>query len=154
MDAVGLSDDIRQQADRLAAAGYLALAPDLFARGGRMRCVAAAVKAARTGVGPAYDDIDAAHRHLVGRDDCTGRIGIIGFCMGGGFAMMSALSGNFAASSVNYGFVPDDIDDRAADSCPVVGSFGERDWTLRGHPQRLERALTEAGVEHDVKEYA
>src|SRR5436305_15286372 len=52
MDAVGLSDDIRAQAERLVQAGYLALAPDLFARGGRMRCVSAAIRASRSGTVP------------------------------------------------------------------------------------------------------
>ena len=60
MDALGLSQDIRQQADRLAAAGYLALAPNLYARGGRLRCITATMRASRSGVGPAYDE--AAHR--------------------------------------------------------------------------------------------
>ena len=68
--------------------------------------------------------------------------------------MLSAPQLPFAASSVNYGFVPDDIDDRlAGGTCPVVGSYGVRDRLLRGHPQRLESALTRAGIPHDVKEY-
>jgi carboxymethylenebutenolidase len=51
--------------------------------------------------------------------------------------------------------VPDDIDDRvgSGDLCPVVGSYGKRDRILRGHPARLETALTKAGVVHDIKEY-
>jgi carboxymethylenebutenolidase len=155
MDALGLSDDIRAQAERLAQSGYLALAPDLFARGGRMRCVTATIRASRSGTGPAYADIEGARQFLADHNDCTGRIGIIGFCMGGGFALMTGLSGDYGASSVNYGFVPDDIDERlaAGDMCPVVGSFGKRDVILRGHAQRFDDALTRAGVEHDVKEY-
>lgn len=155
MDAVGLSADIRRQADKLADNGYLALAPDLYARGGRLRCITATMRASRSGSGAAYADIDATRRLLADRDDCTGRVGIIGFCMGGGFALMCGLSGDFGASSVNYGFVPDDIDERlsAGDMCPVVGSFGKRDPILRGHPARFEAALDRAGVPHDIKEY-
>jgi carboxymethylenebutenolidase len=154
MDAVGLSDDIRLQADRLAAAGYLALAPDLYGRGGMLKCVTATMRASRSGVGPAFDDIEAARQFLVRRDDCTGRVGIIGFCMGGGFALLSAPQLSFSAASVNYGFVPDDIDDRlAGGACPIVGSFGKRDRILRGHPQRLEAACARAGVTHDIVEY-
>jgi carboxymethylenebutenolidase len=154
MDAVGLSEDIRSQADRLASAGYLALAPDLYARG-RIRCIKATVQASRTGHGPAYNDIEGARRFLAERDDCSGRIGIIGFCMGGGFALMCAMTGEYSVSSVNYGFVPDDVDSRLADAdtCPIVGSFGVRDRMLRGHPQKLDAALTSAGVPHDIKEY-
>jgi carboxymethylenebutenolidase len=151
-DALGLSDDIREQADRLAAAGYLAFAPDLYSGRG-IRCVIATLQASRSGQGAAYEDIEAARRWLAERDDCTGRIGIIGFCMGGGFALLSAPRLEFAASAVNYGEVPQDAVDRLAGACPVVASYGRRDRTLRGRAQRLESALAELGVTHDVKEY-
>ena len=81
-DAMGLSDDIREQADRLAAAGYLALAPDLYSGRG-VRCVIATLQASRSGEGQAYAEIDAARGWLAAHEDCTGRMGIIGFCMGG-----------------------------------------------------------------------
>jgi carboxymethylenebutenolidase len=151
MDALGLSDDIRLQADRLAAAGYLAFAPDLYSGRG-IRCVVATLQASRSGRGEAYVDIEAARRWLAEREDCTGRIGVIGFCMGGGFAMLAAPRYDFAAASVNYGEVPKEVS-RLEGCCPVVASFGKRDPELRGRAQRLERALTELGVEHDVKEY-
>src|SRR6201999_3338324 len=80
MDALGLSDDIKLQADRLAAAGYLAFAPDLYSGRGP-KCVIATLQASRSGEGEAYENIEAGRRHLTQRDDCTGRIGIIGFCM-------------------------------------------------------------------------
>lgn len=151
-DALGLSDDIKAQADRLAANGYLAFAPDLYSGRG-LRCVLATLGASRSGKGPAYEDIEAARQWLTDRDDCTGRVGIIGFCMGGGFALLSAPQYDFAAASVNYGEVPKDPATRLAGTCPIVGSYGRRDLTLRGRAQRLENALTELGVAHDVKEY-
>jgi carboxymethylenebutenolidase len=151
-DALGLSDDIREQADRLAAAGYLAFAPDLYSGRG-LRCVVATISASRTGRGPAYGDIEAARKLLSEREDCTGKIGIIGFCMGGGFALMCAPQGGFAASAPNYGEVPADAAERLAGACPIVGSYGRRDLSLRGRADRLEQALTELGVPHDVKEY-
>ena len=150
-DALGLSDDIKEQADRLASAGYLAFAPDLFSGRG-IRCVVATLQASRTGKGQAYEEIAAARRFLAEQPECGGRIGIIGFCMGGSFAMLCAPRGEFDASSVNYGEVPKDVQ-RLAGACPVVGSFGGRDISLRGRAQRLERALGELGVAHDVKEY-
>jgi len=151
-DALGLSDDIRDQADRLAAAGYLAFAPDLYSGRG-IRCVLAALQASRSGKGQAYEEIEAARQWLAAREDCTGRTGIIGFCMGGGFALLCAPRYDFAASSVNYGEVPKDAVDRLRGACPIVGSYGARDRSLRGRAQRLERALTELNVPHDVKEY-
>ena len=151
-DALGLSDDIREQADRLAAAGYLAFAPSLYSGRG-IRCVVATMQASRSGSGPAYEDIEAARAFLAARDDCTGRIGIIGFCMGGGFALLCAPRGGFEAASVNYGEVPEDAAERLVGACPIVASYGARDRGLRGRAERLEQALDIAGVAHDVKEY-
>jgi carboxymethylenebutenolidase len=151
-DSLGLSDDIKEQADRLAAAGYLAFAPDLYSGRG-IGCVLATLKASRSGSGEAYENIEAARQWLAAREDCTGRVGIIGFCMGGGFALLSAPKYDFQASSVNYGEVPNNAAERLAGACPIVASYGKRDRTMKGRAQRLERALTELGVDHDIKEY-
>ena len=152
-ESFGLNDDIRQQADRLAAAGYLALAPDLFSAGGAWRCIRATFTALTRGHGKAFDDIEAARTWLAGREDCTGRIGVIGFCMGGGFALLTAARG-FDASAPNYAHLPKDLDDALRGACPVVASYGAKDKTLRGTAATLRGGLERAGVEHDVHEYA
>ena len=151
-EAFGLNDDIRQQADRLATAGYLALALDLYSAGGAWRCIQATFRALAAGHGKPFEDIDAARRWLEGHEDCTGRVGVIGFCMGGGFALAAAASG-FAASAPNYAHLPKDLDEVLRGACPVVASYGRRDKTLRGTAAQLEQALARAGVEHDVHEY-
>src|SRR3954451_21643952 len=89
MDALGLSDDIKAQADRLAAGGYLAFAPDLYSGRG-LCCVLGTLRASGSDQGPSYGDLKAAQDPLPAREDCTGRIGIIGFCMGAGFAVQAA----------------------------------------------------------------
>jgi carboxymethylenebutenolidase len=153
-EAFGLVDDVRRIADQLADRGYLALAPDLFAWGkSRFACVRAAFRELAAGSGRMFDDLEAARGWLAARDDCTGRVGVIGFCMGGGFALMAAPKYEFGAASVNYGRVPSDAERVLAGSCPMVASYGGRDRSLRGHPERLEAALTSLGVEHDVKVY-
>jgi len=152
MDALGMSDDIKGIADRFAANGYLAFAPNLYSGRG-IKCVVATLAASRSGKGEAYDHIEAARELLVARDDCTGKIGIIGFCMGGGFAVLSAPRFDFAAASVNYGEVPGDAVNKLVGACPIVASYGKRDKTLPRRAARLESALTTLGIDHDVKEY-
>lgn len=152
-DAIGMSDEFRLQADWLAAAGYIAVTPNLFTRGSRLRCVQAAIRQLRDGSGDVFEDVGRARGWLVERSDCTGVTGVIGFCMGGGFALLLAPRPGWSATSVNYGPLPDDLDDALAGACPIVASYGGADRSLRGAAQKLESALTAAGVPHDVKEY-
>jgi len=151
-EAFGLKDDIREQADRLAAAGYLALAPNLFTAGGAIRCLRSTFQSLFAQRGPVFGDIEASRAYLADHPDCTGRVGVIGFCMGGGFALLGATRG-FDVAAPNYGLVPDDADEVLRGACPVVASYGRRDRPFRGAAARLERALEESGVPNDVKEY-
>lgn len=151
-EAFGLTVDIKQQADRLAAAGYLALAPDLYTGGGAVRCLKGTFAALLRGQGKAFGDIEAARALLAGRADCTGKVGVIGFCMGGGFALLAASQG-FDAAAPNYGHLPENAVEALSGACPIVASYGRRDPSLRGAALELERVLTEVGVDHDVKEY-
>jgi carboxymethylenebutenolidase len=148
----GLTDDIRAQADRFAAQGYVALAPDLFAWASTPKCLLATLKAAAVGHGRALDDVDAARDYLGARDDCSGYVGVVGFCLGGGLAMLLAPNG-FSVASANYGHLPRRPATALAGACPIVASYGGRDLQLRGAAAKLERLLTDLDVEHDVKEY-
>lgn len=151
-EAFGLTDEMRTQVVRLASAGYVVLMPDLFTAGGARKCLVATFRALMSGSGRAFDDIESARRFVAGRADVTGGTGVIGFCMGGGFALMTASRG-FAASSVNYGQLPKELDAVLVDACPIVASFGGRDRSLKGAAARLEAGLERARVPHDVKEY-
>ncbi|MCZ2401974.1 dienelactone hydrolase family protein [Paenarthrobacter sp. Z7-10] len=151
-EAFAIDDVMLRQVQRMASAGYLVLMPDLFSAGGPRRCLMATFRTLRAGEGRAFADIEAARRTLLARGDCTGDVGVLGFCMGGGFALASAAKG-FGAASVNYGMIPKDVADVVEGACPVVGSYGAKDRLLARHVPRLEEALDARSVTHDVKVY-
>lgn len=153
-DALGMSDDLRHQADWLADEGFLAAAPDLYYWGGRAQCLFGTIRAAMSREGRVFDDLEATRTWLTSREDCTGRVGVVGFCMGGGLALLLAADGEYDAAGVNYGSVPRDATELLEDSCPVVASYGARDRSLRKAPGRLAEALVANRIPHDLQVYA
>jgi carboxymethylenebutenolidase len=152
-EAFDINENMRRQVQRMAQAGYLAIMPDLFSEGGARKCLIATFRALSAGRGRAFQDIEAARRMLLARPDTTDKVGVIGFCMGGGFALALASGPRYDVSSVNYGRFPKDADAVLADACPIVASYGGRDNTLKDAAAKLEALLTRNRIPHDVKEY-
>lgn len=152
-DALGMSQDLRNQADWLASAGYLAAAPDLFRGRTFLGCLRRMALDFMRGEGPLFDRVETARSWLADHEQSTGMIGVIGFCFGGGFALLLAPSGDYSAASVNYGTLPKNPEAFLKGACPIVASYGALDRTLKGAAANLETALTTAGVPHDIKEY-
>lgn len=152
-EATGPTDDMQEQCDWFAAAGYLALMPDLYHGRSMVRCVKGTVRQLFAQRGPVFDQLESARAYLAGRDDCTGAVGVAGYCLGGGFALLLAGRGGYDAGAVNYGPLPPNLDEVLAGSCPLVASFGGRDRSLRGARATLTAAAERAGVPLDVREY-
>ncbi|WP_442544800.1 dienelactone hydrolase family protein [Arthrobacter sp. KN11-1C] len=151
-EAFGLDAEMRRHADRLAAAGYLTLAVDLYSDGGARRCLVATMRSLGAGTGRAFTDVSTARSWLRSDARCTGKMGVIGFCMGGAFALLMAHD-DFDAASINYGQLPRDPEKALEGACPVVANYGAKDRSMPGAAAKLEAALTTLGIEHDVKEF-
>ncbi len=139
----GLTSHITDVTDRLAADGFVALAPDLY--GGTTTHEQAEAQELMQAL-----PVDRAARDLAGSVDflldhqaVTGRaVGAIGFCMGGGFVLtLAAQQGERVAAAVPfYGLIPGDLPDFSGLRAAVSGHFGERDDVV---PPDAARALGE-----------
>ena len=154
-EVFGDQPEMRAVCQAFADRGYVAVMPDLFSgRGPHPICVARTmIDASR---GRVSEDIDAARAWLAGQADVDGeRVGVIGFCMGGGFALayVGGSPPGVRAAAVNYGPVPRKSS-ALRGACPVIASYGARDRMIGGaHAERLRRHLEALGVEHDVRVY-
>jgi carboxymethylenebutenolidase len=148
-EVFGMTAEMRRLARELAAEGWVVLIPDLFARGAKALCVAKAIRTMRSGSGPELEDLESARRWLAARPEVAGdRIGAIGFCMGGAFALLLAETGLYKVSAPFYGRTRD-----LTRACPMVASFGGRDVSTRGYPERLTANLNRLGLPHDIHTY-
>ena len=152
----GLNDWVKEQADRFAAKGYVALAPDLY-RGQVASDPSAAHELMR---GMPHDramaDLQNAFKYLATRKDVdASRIGVIGWCMGGGYALDLALAEpKLAAAVINYGMLRADPAAVKPLGAPLLGNFGEKDQGIPPQSvEAFEKALKAAGKSSDIKVY-
>lgn len=155
-EVFGLNDNIRSIARRFANEGYVALAVDMFSKeSNRTFCLM------KTLVGGLLNSLKTSH--MKGLDGAVSflqahpqvnseQVGIIGFCMGGGYALAFAIhSQKVKASSVFYGANPRPLG-AAIEACPIVGSYPDKDFTT-GAGRKLDVLLTEHNRPHDIKIY-
>lgn len=154
-EADGLNDNIRGICRRFAEQGYAALGVDLFARRNRVVCMARMFVGGMTGNLNYFGvtALKAALGQLARRPEVdAGRIGAVGFCLGGSIVLTWACTDNrLDAIAPYYGLAP-----RPREAirrlCPVVGSWPDKDFTT-GAAAVLERELTATGIPHDLKVY-
>jgi carboxymethylenebutenolidase len=152
----GLNDWVKEQAQRLAAQGYIALAVDLY-RGKSTTDPEVAHELMRGLPNDrALRDMEAAYHYLSSRKDVNRkRIGSIGWCMGGGFSLQLAIhEPKLAACVVNYGALPTDRADIARIHARMLGNFGAEDRGITpADVHAFQEAMKMAGKKLDLKIY-
>jgi carboxymethylenebutenolidase len=148
----GLNDNIKQIADRFAEAGYAALAPDLYHGKITKEPDEAQKMLMSLNMGQAAKDMCGAYDYLSKHDACTGKVGSVGFCMGGGLSLTLATLRPIDACVIYYGMSDADVSNLRG---PVLGHFAEHDgWVNAQAVAGLEARLKAAGKEYKFHVYA
>ena len=155
----GLNDHIRDVARRLARAGYVALAPDLLSRQGGTASFPSAIAATDAirslDEETSVKDFNGAVNYLKGQTFVQpNKIGLTGFCWGGGNVLLFATRNkDIAASVVFYGRNPKNIDDVRNIAGPLLGLYGGEDKGITGAVPNLEAAMKKYGKSFEYKIY-
>ncbi len=151
----GLNDQIKGVADRLASAGYVALAPDLY-----HGVVTSEPDEARKQVmaldrDAAVAEIGAAGDYLLTLPDVQGsKVGVIGFCMGGMLVLRSALDAKNLGAAVAFYGSPLTAEEVAQVNVPVLGLYGADDTGIAvADVEAMDAAMTDAGATHEIHIY-
>ena len=153
----GLVPHIRDVCDRLARAGYVALAPDLYRGTSTTDPGEAGQLMMELEIDRAGRDLGLAVDALRRQPETTGaKVGAIGFCMGGQLALHAAcLKSEISAVVDCYGVHPNVVLDFPSCSASVLGVFAENDdFIPAADVQQLEEALAAGGVEAKLLTYA
>jgi carboxymethylenebutenolidase len=141
----GRMPEIDAVAAEFAGRGYAAVAPDLF-HSGFLRCVSRAMRDLPNGKGPQFDQLAAAREYLVATGVKRERVGVIGFCLGGAFAL--AVGRGWGAVSANYGLTPKA--DLLRGIGPVIACYGELDRGMGREPDKLRERCAQVGVTPEI----
>jgi carboxymethylenebutenolidase len=169
-EASGLGDHIRDVCNRIASLGYVALGVDLYTREGGpppmddMQAVMERLFGMSDAV--ALGDLEGAADHVRTRADATGRVGCIGFCMGGRYTLLFACSSDRLDAAVDCwgGFIDRSTPDQRSTParptpplelagqlhCPLLAAVGAEDENPS--PELGEQLRERAGASgHEVR---
>lgn len=149
----GLNDDMARITARLTDAGYACVMPDLYSANLKPLCIAQTITdMVRGGEHATLRRLGQVRDWLGAQPGIDGqRLGVIGFCMGGTFALATAAHHEYGAAAAAYARAPSD--EAMRDLCPVVASFGGKDKAFLPQRDRLVAALERYGIPHDVETY-
>lgn len=152
----GLNENIKDITQRFAKQGYVALGVDMFSKGNKVLCMFRAMgdmlfRAPDKNGG--VRDLKAALTFLTDQPGVDSkRLGAVGYCMGGGYAIAWACADErLKVIAPYYGVNPRPFN-AVIRACPVVGSYPGKDFTTKAG-QKLDQALTEYKIDHDIKIY-
>ncbi len=155
----GLTDWAKSLADELAAAGYIAIAPDLLSAPGKDTSSYPgqddAIKAV-SGLQDAqiFPDLDAAAEYAIKLPACNGTLAVTGFCWGGGKSFAYANHNpRLKAAFVFYGIGPESEAEAAGIACPVYGFYGENDIHVDPTISRSKEIMQKAGKTYEPVTY-
>lgn len=156
----GLNDHVRDVARRFAKEGFLGLAPDYLSRHGGTAKVPGAGRGLRNirelaPLNAVKEETEAAVSYLRARNDVRAdRIGITGFCWGGGGAFYAATQiRGFRAVVVFYGSSPNPLDLVQHIEAPVLGHYGELDQRITGRAAQTSEVMAKYGKSFEYKIY-
>lgn len=152
----GLEDHIRSVCDRLAEAGFIALAPDLYRGDTTTEPDEAQQKMMALSMDQAEQDMRGAVDYLLAHEATESEgVGSLGFCLGGGLSVWAAAINRRIDAVVTYYYVmPHGKPDFSKIDAPVLGHFGDADDFIPVETAKeLEQEIRDAGVEASFNFY-
>jgi carboxymethylenebutenolidase len=153
----GLNDRDRQVADMFAGHGYVTLVADLYQgkTGSNQQENVALMNDARAHLDRVIGNLDGAQKFLRARPDVTGKVGVMGWCFGGGIALSYALGGaEHQATAIFYGLLVTDPAELRKIHHPIYGTFAGQDRNITpAMVARFRTVLDSIGIKNDIHVY-
>jgi carboxymethylenebutenolidase len=153
----GINGHIRSILDRLASAGFIALAPDLYHGASTTEFAEAEALMKALNWDKALDEIGGAAAHLHAHERCIGRVGVTGFCLGGALAFATATHypDLISAAVPFYGIPPEPARaDFSKVRAPIMAHFASRDqWAKPELAQMIQAEVERAGQTMELHVY-